>query len=49
MFFSKNGFRKILNLKSARAKRMLNYLDFVSIDEKQVTEVHCLEFQTGSQ
>ena len=42
MSFSNNKVPRIPFLKSAKANGVLKDLDFVSIDEKQVTEVYCL-------
>ena len=42
MSFSKNVVPKILCLVSITAKGNMKYLDFVSIDEKQVTEIYYL-------
>ena len=39
MYFSKNGVRRMLCSISTTAKGIMNYLDFVSVDEKQVTDV----------
>ena len=42
VFFSKNGVTRILDLTSSTAKGIMKYLEFVSTNEKQVTETYCL-------
>ena len=42
MYISKNGLPAIKHLISPKAKGNINSFNFVSIDEKHVTEVYCL-------
>ena len=41
-YASKNGVLRILYLILTTTKANMKYLDFDSVDEKQVTEIHCL-------
>ena len=42
MYFSVNGVPRTLYIRSVIAKDIVSYPDLVSIDEQQVTELHCL-------